>query len=222
MRKAVCIISIFLMTALAGINGTAAGKATGIERWITASFAKGKLPPFSFIYDGQESDSFIRSWKYEMRCLGRDGEVKYEVSYTDPATGLKISCDITGYPDFNAVDWTLHCTNYGRADTPQIEKFNALDFTQASNVPGEYQLHRPSDGSGIVAAFRRAEVADSTLSAHLQGLDPAQKYLVTEEFTGKKYIRTGQQLSEACGLISGEAPGAVLLRYENTEAKIDE
>ena len=39
-----------------------------------------------------------------------------------------------------------------------------------------YQLDRPSDGTGIVVAFRRAEAPDSTCTVQLRGLDPEAVY----------------------------------------------
>ena len=39
-----------------------------------------------------------------------------------------------------------------------------------------YQLDRPSDGTGIVVAFRRKESPDSTYTVQLRGLDPAATY----------------------------------------------
>ena len=39
-----------------------------------------------------------------------------------------------------------------------------------------YQLNRPSDGTGIVVAFRRKESPDSTYTVRLRGLDPDATY----------------------------------------------
>ncbi|MGV2541739.1 alpha-galactosidase, partial [Bacillus pumilus] len=42
-----------------------------VERWIKSAFARGRVPPFSFVYDGQSSASFIRSWTYQAVAHGR-------------------------------------------------------------------------------------------------------------------------------------------------------
>ena len=35
-----------------------------VHQWVEQHFAKGKIPPFSFVLDGQKSDDFILSWQY--------------------------------------------------------------------------------------------------------------------------------------------------------------
>ena len=51
-------------------------------RWITTAFAKGKVPPFSFIYGGKPSAEFIRKWKHTMQKEQSDDPqvVKYRIS----------------------------------------------------------------------------------------------------------------------------------------------
>ena len=34
--------------------------AVDVHQWIGEQFAKGKVPPFSFVYGGKSSDNFIR------------------------------------------------------------------------------------------------------------------------------------------------------------------
>ena len=35
-----------------------------VFRWVKEHFVKAKVPPFSFIYGGKESGTFITNWKY--------------------------------------------------------------------------------------------------------------------------------------------------------------
>ena len=120
--------------------GTEAHTRSGIDKWITSTFAEGKTPPFSFTYGGRESSSFIRKWKYSITRTGTPGEIRYTVTYTDPATGLRVDCDITGYEDFDAVDWVLHFKNCGKGNSPAIEKVNALDYSLRSERKGCFLL----------------------------------------------------------------------------------
>ena len=35
-----------------------------VKQWMEQRFAKGVIPPFSFVYGGKKSDGFIRNWQY--------------------------------------------------------------------------------------------------------------------------------------------------------------
>ena len=35
-----------------------------VKQWMEQRFAKGVIPPFSFVYGGKKSDCFIRNWQY--------------------------------------------------------------------------------------------------------------------------------------------------------------
>ena len=60
-----------------------------------------------------------------------------------------------------------------------------------------YQLDRPSDGTGIVVAFRRKESPDSTYTVQLRGLDPDATYRLSFDpdvaAPGRKEIRLGHK-----------------------------
>ena len=60
-----------------------------------------------------------------------------------------------------------------------------------------YQLDRPSDGTGIVVAFRRTESPDSTYTVQLRGLDPAATYCLSFDpdvaAPGRDSIRLGRK-----------------------------
>ena len=64
-----------------------------IEQFIRQQFAKGAVPPFSFIYDGKPSKNFIRKWNYTATKLeGQEADViKYRFTYTDYEIG-RASC----------------------------------------------------------------------------------------------------------------------------------
>ena len=60
-----------------------------------------------------------------------------------------------------------------------------------------YQLNRPSDGTGIVVAFRRKESPDSTYTVQLRGLDPDASYWLRYDpdvaAPGREQIRLGHK-----------------------------
>ncbi len=136
MRKRVWLgvfLSLFLLCA-AGVQARRnVNLKTPVpsEKWIETHFAKGKLPPFSFVYGDKHSDTFIKKWRFERRRLEAAesgcGVQKYEVVYTEPGTGLCITCDVTGYTDFDAVEWVLHFSNKAAENSPQIRDVAASD-----------------------------------------------------------------------------------------------
>lgn len=88
-------------------------------RWIETRFARGKVPPFSFVYGDKSSKSLLPGWNYSMKRLPGDDPdvVKYLYTYTERPSGLKVECFVTGFPAFDAVEWVLHFTNTGKSDS---------------------------------------------------------------------------------------------------------
>lgn len=120
------------------------------EQWIQKYFKKGKQPPFSFVYDGKKSADFITKWKYNIAkaAATEPNTLAYEITYHDPATGLKVMCAIKGFADFNTIDWTLHFTNSGNANTPVIKEVRAADLVFENKTGGEFKMHY-ADGNHI-------------------------------------------------------------------------
>ena len=116
-------------------------------RWIESTFAKGSAVPFSFVYDGRPSSELLGKWKFNSTKVpcNEPNTVKYLTSYLDPRTGLKAECEITGYTDFGAVEWVLHFSNTGTANSPTIENVCVADYTMRSGEGTFSVLH--ADGS---------------------------------------------------------------------------
>ena len=76
-----------------------------------------------------------------------------------------------------------------------------------------YQMHRPSDQSGIVVAFRRKDNQQDSIRVQLRGVDPAKTYRVLNDNDGTVTTRSGVELAEGIDLQIAEAPGSLLLRY---------
>ena len=91
--------------------------------------------PFSFRYGGRPSDEFLGEWQCTTSVPpDSDGSVRV-ISLRDPASGLLVECTVTTYADAAAVDWVLHFTNTGQADTPLIEDVLPLDVADLSGTP---------------------------------------------------------------------------------------
>jgi alpha-galactosidase len=115
-----------------------------VKQWVEQHFARGKTPPFSFLYGGKKSADFIRNWQYKSEQLASDKATveKFLYTYTDKGSGLAVRCTVTCYTDFPAVDWVLSFTNASGKNTPLIEQIEVINQTFTSNGDGKYILHR--------------------------------------------------------------------------------
>lgn len=112
-----------------------------VKKWITSTFAKGAKPPFTFYYDGKPSSSFISSWKHSIKQVeGKKNTVNYDVTYTDPATGLKLTCHVIGFTDYQAVEWYFNIENTGSANSKQITGFKVAD-ADFNNSTVNFRIH---------------------------------------------------------------------------------
>ena len=55
------------------------------------------VPPFSFMYEGQASPSFLRTWQEAGTRREEASQFAYVVSWTDPKTGLKVTATVTAF-----------------------------------------------------------------------------------------------------------------------------
>ena len=142
------LLSCILVFSLISITYSAERNAKStnsviVHQWVIQHFSKGKLPPFSFVYAGKNSDSFIKGWKFQSEPLKSEDpdvtESKY--TYTDPQSGLAVKCFVTGFKDFPAVEWVLKFENTSATNTPVIEKANVINYTFNSKEKGEFILH---------------------------------------------------------------------------------
>ena len=127
-------------------------KASTAQRWIDNLFTKGKLPPFSFTYGEEDSETFIRKWDFSRKRVASDeaNVVKYEITYSEPGgKGLEVRCDVTGFTDFEAVEWTLHFTNKGDKNSKNIKNVSASNILFSAKSGNSFTVYtaRGSNGS---------------------------------------------------------------------------
>lgn len=60
-----------------------------------------------------------------------------------------------------------------------------------------YQMHRPSDQSGIVVAFRRKDNQQGSIRVRLRGVDPAKTYRVLNDNDGTVTTRSARSWPRA-------------------------
>ena len=144
-------MGVLLLTFMTIGTGKAIGRAgndTDVIRWAEQHFAKGKIPPFSFVYGGKSSDKFIKNWQYKAEKLAtaEPNSMVKVYSFTDPQSGLVVKCTVTCFTDFPSVEWVLNFSNTSAKNTPVIEQAAAIDQTFGSNEQGTFILDH-SNGS---------------------------------------------------------------------------
>jgi alpha-galactosidase len=101
--------------------------------------------PFSFTYGGKSSDELLAGWKPDRAASAEDGHAgKRTVDrWTDPATGLQVTCESVRYTDFPAVEWMLYFENTGEKDTPILADIQAINLAFHAPLSGNptYRLH---------------------------------------------------------------------------------
>lgn len=124
-----------------------------IKTWIKSSFAKGKVPPFSFEYQGKSSASFIRSWNYRAEQLPakEEGVLLYRYTYESKDAGLRVLCDVEAYIAFDAVKWKLSFQNIGKQNSKTLTAVKAIDVNLQQQSAGSFKLHY-ADGNHISRA----------------------------------------------------------------------
>jgi alpha-galactosidase len=114
--------------------------------WAMARFGDAKQAPtaefpFSFNYGGKASSAFLKTWQVSRSSRNlKDKGTERTTYYTDPATGLIVTCTAVEYDDFPTVEWTLTFENAGKVDTPILSDIRPLDVKLTCKT-GEFQLH---------------------------------------------------------------------------------
>ncbi|MBQ0144518.1 MAG: alpha-galactosidase, partial [Bacteroidales bacterium] len=76
-----------------------------------------------------------------------------------------------------------------------------------------YQMHRPSDGTGIIVAFRREESAVESITVSLQGLEPEAGYRLKADGAEDELILSGKELAEGFTITLSQPRSSTLIRY---------
>lgn len=152
-------IALSLTAALAPAYGdTAAGAARtqAMLDWSQNALltSSGNAPAFSFRYMGKPSSELLPTWNVtQSEARGRITRV-----FTDPQTGLRVSCEITRFEELSAVEWVVRATNTGTADTPLIENLLPLDAA-FSGMDREVIVHHSLGDSNSERSFAPLETA---------------------------------------------------------------
>lgn len=126
------------------------------KQWAEEHFAKGKVPPFSFLYGGRSSDTFIKSWQYRADKLKSKEPNAEETLYTysDKSSGLVIKCTVTSFTDFPSVEWVLKFSNTSGLNTPILEKVAVVDYSFNAGTKGSFVLHHAKGSNAEKTDFQ--------------------------------------------------------------------
>jgi len=130
--------------------------AVDVRRQAKALFAKGALPPFSFIYHDKPSSRFIKDWSYtvEKKPTSNPDMERTVYAYLDPESGLQIQCLVDCYPSFQAMEWRLRLTNTSKKNTPLIEKLAVVSHSFTAAESGAFTLHHAKGSNAERSDFQ--------------------------------------------------------------------
>lgn len=98
MNRIILLLSmlVYVTIALAQRTTPINGVSASAEKRVNTLFAKGKVPPFSFMMDGIHSSEFIRSWHRTIEKVASDDSniLQYNVVYTSPDSNVSVICDV--------------------------------------------------------------------------------------------------------------------------------
>ncbi|MBW2528064.1 MAG: hypothetical protein JRI23_28035, partial [Deltaproteobacteria bacterium] len=129
--------------------------------WSEAAFAEPGHEPFSFFLGGTASSALLPGWR-----VGHDWQRLDElralrtVEYRDPDSGLEIRVEVTERFDFPSLEWVVHLTHTGDADSPILEAILPLDADLGPAVPsGVCEVHHAAGSRGAIDDFAPRQTA---------------------------------------------------------------
>lgn len=83
---------------------------------------------FCFRYNGKLSIGLLPGWTVKTKRIEDKGVVRHELIWTDPKTGLVVTCAMTEYTSFPVVEWVVRLKNTSSRPTPLIEDLRSMDL----------------------------------------------------------------------------------------------
>lgn len=156
--------------AVSGLAGAAAMFGPGVVGPIAASadpvltYGDADRPPFSFTYGGTAFAALMSRWTRTgptSRTVGSRTETT--VTWTDPASGLKVEWIRTTYTGYTTASWHVRFTNTGRANSLQLADVLAVDLDFTGIDDGGWTIHTADGSASLVTDF---EPHDLSLAAN--------------------------------------------------------
>ncbi len=140
-RRVAVLAAVALSLVAAG--GCASARYAGGPPMLDALGAS--TPAFRFTFDGRPSGELLAAWKKDSTETRLDaGRTRTATTWTDPKSGLAVTCEMTRFRDFPAAEWVLWFRNTGTAPTPILENVQAMDLVLDNPRPGDtpFLVHR--------------------------------------------------------------------------------
>jgi len=111
--------------------------------------------PFSFVVDGVPSAELLQDAVATRSTEPLpDGKERTSIAFEGVRGGVAVNCCAVRYPDFPAIEWTLHFNNPGTAPSPLISDIRALDMAvPVRHERGKVTLHAARGGVNTVEDF---------------------------------------------------------------------
>jgi len=224
----IILLSVFILSVCNQIadSNPLVSSATGevdVHIWVKQHFAKGKIPPFSFVYGGKSSDGFIRNWQYssEKKVSSNPDTEETVFTYSEKKSGLIVKCFVTCFNDYHAVEWVVKFSNASGSDASLLERVAVIDYSFVSGEKGTFVLHhsrgsnaertdfKPVDenmeaGKSVYMTPAGGRSSDNTALPFFNIEMPGkQGVMVAIGWTGKWYAAVGQKDDKTLSLKSG-------------------
>jgi len=100
-----------------------------VKRWMESSFTQPDRFFFSFRYNDKPFAQLLNRCTSDQLTRRSDmGRLERDYIFTDPATGVQLTCTCTLWENSSAVEWFLRIKNTGKRTTPIISDLLALDM----------------------------------------------------------------------------------------------
>ncbi|MBN2356661.1 alpha-galactosidase [candidate division KSB1 bacterium] len=127
-KKTIRLILVCFIGAAGAIEPTPA-EMTAAADWMKRYFDGTAAVPFSFIFDGTDSDVLMSRWQRTGRTRRIDSNQSLQsFVFTDSQSGLRIRAEATIYDDYPAVEWLLYLKNTGKSEAPILENNLPMDI----------------------------------------------------------------------------------------------
>lgn len=131
----------------------------GAVQWASQIFTGKKVPPFSFVYGGKESKTFITGWEFRSLKIPQSDPAVQNIQYSwrDRKSGFTATCMVTCYLDFPAIEWVVKFRNGTLKHSQVLEKVRAIDHSFRYNTEGPVTLYHSRGSSGERSDFQESE-----------------------------------------------------------------
>lgn len=223
MKRVSALVSFVILVQFVMAHGSPAAGKFDARQWAHEHFARNVIPPFSFVYGGKNSDAFIKGWAFKAETLkSADANVEESVyTWSDRKSGLIVTCFVTCYSDFNAMEYMLRFTNSSSRNTPILQKTAVISNSFSYDRKGAFILHhlkgsdalkndfQPYDesmqiGKSVYMTPSRYRSSDHTAFPFFNIESPAQQgIMVAVGWTGKWYAEVVQENESSVSLRAG-------------------